>query len=247
MAWAINLSKCVMCGTKLFWSSMHTMRHVGKESIRWKQTAKHGLMSSRQCWSLHPQRHSRIPGGPQGSAQRTETCHSLLLYIVYCIFILSDLQHTKSSLTSNIQEVPSNWSSWRMFQNAIQLELMKDVSQDPDKNIKSAQTMLKSEEKESAASSASGYHSHFFLPSNVWFWKKKPVATPAGIEWYCRESLVRMHKYLTIISLPSEKDWKHFTLSPIARKLLRSLCSLTPKVSGIKILSQHLLWVTLPS
>ena len=55
-----------------------------------------------------------------------------------------------------------------MFQNAIQLELMKDVSQDSDKNTKRAKTMLKSDEKESAASSASGYHFHFVLLSNVW-------------------------------------------------------------------------------
>ncbi len=116
MAWPINLSKCVMCGTKLFWSSMHTMRHVGKESIRWKQTAKHGLMSSRQCWSLHPQRHSGIPGGPQGSAQRTETCHSLLLYIVY--FVLY------------VQQPPTykNFNNLQHTKSAIQLEFMKDVS-----------------------------------------------------------------------------------------------------------------------
>jgi hypothetical protein len=55
-----------------------------------------------------------------------------------------------------------------MFQNAIQLELMKDVSQDSDNNTKRAETMLKSDEKESAATSASGYHFHFFLLSNVW-------------------------------------------------------------------------------
>jgi hypothetical protein len=61
---------------------------------------------------------------------------------------------------------------------------MKDVSQVSDNNTKRAHTIPKSDEKESATSSASGYHFHFFLLSNVWYKRKAPVVTPAGIEWY---------------------------------------------------------------